>query len=215
MTFTMNREATLPSSWTQFLSKEPSEKTSVFNTIHEIIAAGLMLDHLHRWFLVQPESSDPIWIETSERPPMFVTMVGSLTHPVVKTSEGSFYFPKIQWNTSPQITERSSSFLVIRILSQSSKELQSFVYSLHPEWTWMTFLDHPSAILLNTVLSLQDFLQAFSNEMESLPSLFEYEYTNLKEPFSLHANASKECRDYERIDPREYNIESSWLVHEE
>jgi hypothetical protein len=56
----------------------------------------------------------------------------------------------------------------------------------------MTFLDHPSAILLNTVLSLQDFLQAFVEEIESLPSLFEYSYMNSKEPFSLHANASKE-----------------------
>ena len=186
----MNRDsankATLPASWTQFLSKETSsERTSILSSVREMITVGLMLDHLYRWFMVQPESDDNIWIETSERPPMFVTMVGSLTHPVVKTSEGLFYFPKIQWTSSPKVTpsadrgaskvtDRSTSFLVLRILTQCSKELQSFIHSLHPEWTWMTYLDQPSAILLNTVLTLEEYLQAFSEEIESLPSLFEY-----------------------------------------
>ena len=136
---TSSSKATLPASWTQFLSKETSsERDSRLSSIREMIAMGLMLDHLYRWFLVQPESDDAIWVETSERPPMFVTMVGSLTHPVVKTSDGLFYFPKIQWSSSPNITDRSTSFLVIRLFTQCSKELQSFIHSLHPEWTWMT-----------------------------------------------------------------------------
>jgi ubiquinone/menaquinone biosynthesis C-methylase UbiE len=178
MTFSVDNEKikmTIPSSWTQFLPGETSSKRiSSLHSIREMIAIGLMLEHLHRWFLVQPEPNDLIWVETANYSPMFVTMIGSLSTPTVKTSDGLFYFPKIQWSSNPKVTDLPTSSLVLRMLSQCTKELQAFIYSLHPEWTWMNYLDRPSAILLNTVLSLKEFLESFSSEMESLPSLFEY-----------------------------------------
>ena len=164
----------LPASWNQFVVDKPSSPF-LFVTLREMLAVGLMLDHLYRWFMVQPSETDLLSLETSPQPPLFATSVGSITRPVVKVPEKDLYYvPKIYWSHAPEVTDESTSSLVIRILSQCDPSLQSYLMSLHPEWTWMQYIDNPSLILRETVPSLNEVLSAFTNEIDTLDRPIEW-----------------------------------------
>ncbi len=165
----------LPASWKQFVVSESTSTILSFVTLREMVAVGLMLDHLARWFMVHPSETDQLLLQTSNQPPLFATGIGFNTRPVVKSPENNlYYFPKIYWKQTPELTDASTSTLVVRLFSQCDASLQSYIMSLHPEWTWAKYINEPSLILVETVPSLNDFLSVFSNEIDILDKTLEW-----------------------------------------
>lgn len=154
-------------SWTQFQTEEA--RTQTFQSIQEAISVGLMLEHLHQWFMLQPGPEDIIWTELQSTPPLYLVQVGTILHPGVVSADQRHFNPKIKWCSAPEVTDRSTSLLLLRLILQCTPELQQHIRSLHPDWTWMTELSHSEFLLPESIPSLLTFLQHFSTEISAVP----------------------------------------------
>ena len=116
-------------SWSHFQTEEARSQT--FQSIQEVVSVGLMLEHLHQWFMLQPGPDDILWTELCPTPPLYLVQVGDILYPGVVSADQQHFNPKIKWASAPQVTDRSTSSLVLRLILQCTPELQQYILSLH------------------------------------------------------------------------------------